>query len=148
MLSNPKVKSVFNINIAGYEYTADITGFSLESKRLPPERTTFSKYTQGTAVEWTLRLDAIYTTEPEGLHNLLWNAAGYPNIPFIIRPYQDIDPNTKRFYSGALRIPHRPDLKFQAGKTSMFSIDLPVMGQPSRGDRPAGFLTEGYYDDY
>lgn len=122
--------------------------FALESKPLPPERTTFSRYTNGTAVSWTLRMDAIYTDHEYGLHNLLWQAAGYPNIPFIIRPFQDIDPNTKRFYTGAVRIPHRPDLKFKAGETSKFSCELPLIGQPARGDRPAGFLTEGYYTDY
>lgn len=147
-LTNPKVKSVFSLHIGGTDYVSDITAFRLFSEELPKERITFSKYTTGTAVKWTLEVDAVYDGGSEGsLHDYIWQNAG-TTAQFIIKPFQSFDPLTKRFYQGSVRMNFKPDTKLKAGETSTFTYKFKVIGQPIRSDQPSGFLTAGYYDEY
>lgn len=147
-LTNPKVKSMFGIFFEDIPFETDIISFSLESQALPPERVTFSKYTSGAAVEWKLKIRAAFDGgSGDSLHAYLWSHSGL-TAPFILRPFQEIDPLTKRFYQGNIRMPYRPDIKVSAGKDATYDYEFKVLGQPSRGDAPNGFMTAGYYDEY
>jgi hypothetical protein len=147
-LSNPKVKSVFSLLLDEVDYSTDITSFKLYSEPLPKERITFSKYADGVAVKWWLEIDAVFDGGSAGsLHDFLWTNAG-ANATFNIKPFQDFDPLTKRFYQGSVRIQFKPDMKIQSGEISTYSYKFKVIGQPVRSDSPGGFLTEGYYETY
>lgn len=147
-LTNPKVKSIFSLFVGETDYVSDIISFSLQSEQLPPERVTFSRYTNGTAVKWKLNVSAAYDGgSADSLHSFLWDNAGLTSS-FLLKPFQETDPLTKRFFMGTIRIPYRPDIKLKAGSTSTYKYDFTVIGQPSRGDAPNGFMTAGYYDEY
>ena len=144
----PRVKSVFAFNIAGENFVADLTNFALKSKPLPQERITFGKYSNGRAVEWTLNIGAIFDGgSQESLHNLLWQYSGF-TTPFIIRPFEDFDPATKRFYQGLIRIPYKPDIKIEASKISTFDYEFKVIGHPTRSDKALGMLTGSIIDEF
>lgn len=148
MLTNGKIKSIFSLLVDGVDYSTDITRFALKSEPLPPERITFNKYANGIAVKWWLEIGAVFDGGSAGsLHDFLWTNAGQ-TASFIIKPFQEFDPLTKRFYQGQLRIQYKPDLKVKAGKDSIYDYKFKIIGQPSRSDSPGGFLTEGYYDSY
>ncbi len=148
MLTNPKVKSMFNLSVDDVDFATDITRFELRSTQLDPERVTFARYTTGTAVKWNLLVNAVYDGgSADSLHTFLWEHAG-TEAAFLLKPFQETDPLTKRFFLGTVRIPYRPDIKVQAGKNSTYTFDFKVIGQPSRGDAPNGFMTAGYYDEY
>ena len=147
-LTNPKVKSIFGLYIGEEDYVSDIFSFDLRSEPLPAERVTFSRYTEGRAVKWNLLVRARYDGGSEdSLHTYIWDHAGQ-EADFILKPFQDVDPNTKRSYSGTVRVPYRPDISVHSGRTSIYMFNFKVIGHPTRGDSPGGFLTEGYYDDY
>lgn len=143
-----KVKSVFAFHIAGKNYVEDLTNFSLESKPLDPERVTFGKYTAGRAVEWTLKVGAVFDGGAEGsLHDLLWNYSGY-TTDFIIRPFSDFDPLTKRYYQGLIRIPYKPDIRVKAGEESQWDYEFKVIGHPTRSDKAMGILIGTIIDEF
>lgn len=147
-IANGKIKSVFSLQIGPEDYVSDITGFRLYSEELPAERVTFSKYKNGSANKWHLEIDAVFDGGSQGsLHDFIWNSAGSV-ADFIIRPFQEFDPLTKRFYEGTLRLGHKPDVKVSAGKISTYEYTFDLVGQPIRSDQPGGYLTAGYYDEY
>lgn len=147
-ITNGKLKSVFRLEIGSTDYITDIHAFRLYSEPLPPERITFGKYQTGSAVKWFLELDAVFDGGSEGsLHDYLWNNSG-TTAEFVIRPFQEFDPLTKRFYKGTVRIGYKPDLIVEAGRDSVYDYKFDVIGQPSRSDSPGGYLTAGYYDEY
>lgn len=147
-LANPKVRSVFSLLVDEVDYSTDITSFKLYSEPLPKERITFNKYANGIAVKWWLEVTAVFDGGSDGsLHDFLWDHAG-GLAAFNIKPFQDFDPLTKRFYEGQVRIQYKPDIKVHAGKNSTYTYKFKVLGQPSRSDSPGGFLTEGYYENY
>ena len=148
MLYNPKVKSMFNISFDETNFVTDISAFQLRSEKLAADRVTFGKYTAGTAVKWSLRVFASFDGgSADSLHAFLWENAGQ-QVDFLLKPFQEVDPDTKRFYLGTVRIPYRPDIKVKAGNSSTYDYIFKVIGQPARGDAPNGFMTEGYYDEY
>ena len=147
-IGNGKIKSIFSLDIGNTNYVSDIHEFRLYSEPLPPERVTFGKYQTGSAVKWFLEVDAVFDGGSEGsLHDFLWTNAGLTS-EFIIRPFQEFDPDTKRFYSGNLRLGYRPDIIVQAGRISTYEFKFDIVGQPIRSDQPGGYLTAGYYDEY
>jgi len=147
-LANPKVKSIFSLLVDEVAYSTDITAFRLYSEPLPKERITFNKYANGVAVKWWLEVTAVFDGGSAGsLHDFLWSHAG-GNATFNIKPFQDFDPLTKRFFQGNVRIQFKPDVKVKAGDVSTYTYKFKVIGQPSRSDSPGGFLTEGYYESY
>lgn len=144
--SRTKVKSIFALDIGGINYATDLISFALKSKPMEEERITFGRYSTGRAVEWNLDINAVFDGGSEGsLHSFLWQYAGYTTT-FIIRPYQEFDPNDKRFYGGNIRIPYRPDMKAQAGEVSTFDYSFDVVGHPVRTDQPLGIVTGKVYD--
>lgn len=147
-LLNPKVKSMFSIFVDEVDYVTDIISFSLSSEQLPQEQVTFKKYTAGNAVKWKLKVRAAFDGGSNGsLHSFLWDNAGM-SCTFTLKPFQEIDPVSKRIYQGMIRLPYRPDIKIAAGKESVYDYEFTVLGQPSRGDQPNGFMIAGYYDTY
>lgn len=141
-----KVKSVFALDIGGVNYVSDIISFGLRSKPLSQERITFGKYSKGLAAEWNLDVTAGFDGGSQGsLHDFLWNYAGF-TTQFLIRPFQEFDPDNKRYYGGYLRIPYRPEMKVDAGNTSTFDYAFDVIGTPVRTDRPLGIVTGKVYD--
>lgn len=147
-LSNPKLKSVFSIQIGGTNYVTDITKFRLFSENLDAERITFKKYKEGTAVKWKLGVTAVFDGGTAGsLHDYLWTHSG-SQAEFVIKPFQGFDPDTKRFFTGTVRIPRKPPITVKAGSTATYDFEFEVIGQPSRSDQPGGYLTAGYYGDY
>ena len=148
MLNNPKVKSIFSLHIGPYNFVSDITRFRLYSEPLDQERVTFKRYEEGTAVKWNLEIGAVFDGGSEGsLHDYLWNNAG-SIAQFIIKPFQEFDPDLKRFYQGTLRIGQKPDLMVTVSKNSTYIYNFKVIGQPARSDSPSGLLTGDYYDEY
>ncbi|AOZ63661.1 major tail protein [Rhodococcus phage Weasels2] len=148
MLTNPKLKSVFSLYVDDIDFVADVSSFVLKSDKLDAKQITFGKYTQGMDVKWTLGLKGLFDGGSAGsLHDYLWNNAGR-TVTFILKPFQGFDPNTKRYYTGQVRIPYRPDISVKAGQYSTFDYEFKVVGHPSRGDQPNGFMTTGYYDSY
>lgn len=143
-----KVKSVFALQIAGQDFVADLISFNLKSKNMDDDRVTMGRYKQGTARDWDLSIKAVFDGGSAGsLHDFLWqNPGGVTN--FIIRPFQDFDPNDKKFYGGIIRIPNRPNLSVSAGQTSTFDYNFKVLGQPTRFDKALGILTGSYIDEY
>jgi hypothetical protein len=148
MLTNPKMKSMFNIYVDDKDFITDITSFTLKSEKLDDKQITFGKYTKGMGNKWTLQVRGVFDGGSQNsLHGYLWENAGR-TVTFILRPFQGFDPNTKRYYTGQVRIPYRPDIKIKAGTESTFDYEFKVVGHPSRGDQPNGFMTSGYYDSY
>lgn len=147
-LANPKLKSVFSIQIDTQNYVSDITKFRLYSEDLDAERITFSRYMNGTAVKWKLGITAVFDGGTAGsLHDYLWTHSG-AEADFLIRPFQEFDPLTKRGYAGVMRIPKKPPIIIEAGRKSTYEYEFEVIGEPVRTDTPSGFLTAGYYDTY
>lgn len=142
-----KVKSVFAMSFNGVNFVTDLISFSLKSKPLDQDRITFGRYSTGRAVEWQLSINAVFDGgSADSLHGWLWNNAS-ATVPFIIRPFQEFDPLTKRYYQGQIRLPYRPDIKVGAGETSTFDYEFVVIGHPSRSDKPGGILTSVLYDE-
>ena len=147
-ISNGKIKSIFSLHVADNNYVADITDFKLYSEPLNQERITFRKYEEGTAVKWKLEVGAVFDGgSSTSLHAFLWENAG-TQAAFTIKPFQEFDPLTKRFYHGTVRIGYKPPVIVSAGRISTYDFTFDVVGQPSRSDSPGGFLTEGYYESY
>lgn len=147
-IANGKIKSIFSLEIGSTDYVSDIHGFRLYSEDLPPERVTFGKYQTGSAVKWFLEIDAVFDGGSEGsLHDFLWRNSGSQS-EFIIKPFKEFDPGTKRFYTGNLRVGYKPDLMVTSGKNSVYEYKFDIIGQPIRSDQPGGYLTAGYYDEY
>lgn len=147
-LTNGKVKSIFSLHIGDTNYVADLTAFKLYSEPLEQERITFLKYETGTAVRWKLEVSAIFDGGSQGsLHDYLWDNSG-SQAAFIIKPFQQFDPLTKRFFQGTVRIGYKPPISVKANEVATYDFIFDVVGQPSRSDAPGGFLTEGYYDTY
>lgn len=147
-IGNGKIKSIFSLHVGGNNFVSDITEFELFSEKLDQSRITFIKYETGTAVKWKLRVNAVFDGGSDGsLHDYLWDNSG-ATAEFIVKPFQDFDPNTKRFYKGNVRIGYKPPIEVHAGDTSTYEFTFDVVGQPIRSDAPGGFLTEGYYDSY
>lgn len=147
-LANPRVRTMFSVTIDDVDYITDITSFKLATKGLPADQTTFKKYTEGRPVKWELSINVIFDGGSEGsLHDYLWNNSG-ATADFLLKPFEDFDPDTKRFFQGTMRIPRRPDIRIKAGSTSTFAYTFEVIGQPTRSDTPGGFVTEGIFENF
>lgn len=143
-----KIRSVFAMTFDGNDFVADLNSFQLKSKKLDSDRLTFGKYSRGLGVEWTLKIKAVFDGgSADSLHGWLWNNAS-ATVPFIIRPFQDFDPLTKRYFQGQVRLPYRPDIKVAAGRTSTFEYEFKVIGHPTRSESPNDILTNRFYDEF
>lgn len=143
-----KIQSIFAFHINNQNFVADLTSFSLESKPLPADRVTFGRYTAGRAVEWKLKISSVFDGGSQGsLHDFLWNYSGY-TTEFILRPFADFDPLTKRYYRGQIRIPYKPDIKVKAGDVSTWDYEFKVIGHPTRSDKALGMMTGSYINEY
>lgn len=146
-VTKEKIRSVFAMTFNGNDFVADLVSFQLKSKKLDSDRLTFGKYSKGLGIEWTLKVKAAFDGgSAESLHGWLWqNAAA--TVPFIIRPFQDFDPLTKRYFQGQVRLPYRPDIKVAAGRTSTFEYEFKVIGHPTRSESPNDIMTDRLYDE-
>lgn len=125
--------ATLGLTIAGADYYADISKYSLEPSQSDKDVVTFADAASGAASTWTLKGTAIQSMDAGSFWQKVWSAAG-TTVGFILAPLGNRTAATaKPHFTGQVKIGTKPPISGEAGDTkgSTFEFEWEVIGEPA-----------------
>ena len=111
------------LTIGDVDYQANVSSYSLESEDADDSALTFYDASLGGARDWTLKLTALQSTDPNSLWRWIWEHAG-EEISYTIAPHGNETPTSDQPHlTGRCIVPAKPNLGGDAGKGNVFTFE-------------------------
>jgi hypothetical protein len=130
MVNRVKANSI-TITVDGDDFTADLSGITLQSEEASTDVTSFADAALGGASDFYVELAGITSTDTTSFWMTCWNNPGV-EVPFTL----EVGSATAGEFSGTLRIPAKGRIPFSGeasadGSWSFSGVRFEVVGEPT-----------------
>lgn len=119
-----------SLEIDGTDYWAEITAYSLVPEDADDDVVTFKDAAEGADQVEKLNITAVQSTDTASFWRIVWDNVG-ETVPFKIAPHaNEIPTENQPHFTGSVKIPARPTLGGEAGRTNThtFEVEFEVVG--------------------